>query len=227
MKLLLTSGGITNDSIAKSLDQLTGLARSEVKIGFIPTAANAEPGNKDWYIRQISDLIKHQFTWIDFIDFSASNVAWKGRLEECQVLYVSGGNTFHLLHEVRKHRFDMWLKEHISQKVYVGTSAGSILMTPTISIAAVEPADTNDIGLTDLTGLSYVNFEVSPHTPEFLTHQANEEYAHRSNNPLYALDDNSAIQVIDEKVTVVSEGEWKEYTKQVPTKFIKPLTSEI
>ena len=224
MKLLLTSGGITNDSIAKSLDQLTGLNRNEVKIGFIPTAANAEPGNKDWYIRQISDLIKHQFTWIDFIDFSASNISWKERLEECSAVYVSGGNTFHLLNEVRKQGFDTWLKDNLPRKVYVGTSAGSILMTPTISIATVEPADTNDVGLQDLTGLSYVNFEMSPHTPEFLTHESNEEYSLKSNNPLYALDDNSAIQVMDEKVTVVSEGAWKLYEKQLPTSYTSPCT---
>lgn len=211
MKLLLTSGGITNDSIAKSLDQLTGHNRREIKIGFIPTAANAEPGNKDWYIRQISDLIKHQFTWIDFIDFSASDVSWRERLDECNVIYVSGGNTFHLLHEVREHGFDEWLKHNIENKVYIGTSAGSILMTPSISIATVEPADTNDIGLEDLTGLSYVNFEMSPHTPEFLTYEANEKYSLKCNNPLYALDDNSAIQVLDKKVTVISEGKWKLY----------------
>lgn len=213
MKLLLTSGGITNDSIAKSLDQLTGLKRSEVKIGFIPTAANAEPGNKDWYIRQISNLVKHQFSWIDFIDFSASNVSWKERLEQCNVVFISGGNTFHLLHEVRKQGFDKWLDENIENKVYVGTSAGSIIMTPTIAIASVEPADTNDVGLEDLTGLSYVMFEVSPHTPEFLTHEANEAYSQKSNNPIYTLDDNSAIQVIDGKVTVVSEGKWRLYEK--------------
>lgn len=133
------------------------------------------------------------------------------RLDECNVIYVSGGNTFHLLHEVRQHGFDEWLKHNIENKVYIGTSAGSILMTPSISIATVEPADTNDIGLEDLTGLSYVNFEMSPHTPEFLTYEANEEYSHKCNNPLYALDDNSAIQVLDKKVAVISEGKWKLY----------------
>ncbi len=213
MKLLLTSGGITNDSIAKSLDELTGLTRSDMKIGFIPTAANAEPGNKDWYIKQITDLMSHQFSWIDLIDFSASDIQWRERLGECNVIYVSGGNTFHLLHEVRKHGFDTWLSENIAHKVYVGSSAGSILMTPTISIATVEPADTNDIGIEDLTGLSYVNFELSPHTPEYLTHEANNAYSLKNNHPLYSLDDNSAIEVIDQNVTVISEGEWKLYEK--------------
>lgn len=209
MKLLLTSAGISNESIAKALDNLTGLSRSEIKIGFIPTSANREPGNKDWFLNQLTDLYKYNFKWIDFIDFSASGVNWEERLSECNIVYISGGNTFHLLNEVRKYKFDEWIKENIERKVFVGTSAGSILFTPTIAIAQVEPADTNYAGITDLSGLGIVNFEISPHTPETLTYEANEKYASKSKNKLYVLDDNSAVEVQGSSINVISEGKWK------------------
>lgn len=211
MKLLLTSAGIQNESLAKSFQDLAGKNRSEIKIGFIPTAANGEPGNKDWFINQYTNLYTYGFTWIDVIDFSAHNVPWEERLAECDAVVVSGGNTFHLLNEVRESGFDLWLKKNIDEKVYVGISAGSILVTPTIKIATVEPADINSIGLEDLTGLGYVDFEVSPHSPEVLTYQSNESYGAKTNNKLYAIDDSTGIMVVDGQVTVVTEGEWKEY----------------
>lgn len=210
MKLLLTSAGVSNQTIANELLKLTELETKDIKIGFISTSANVEPGNKDWFINQITDLYKYNFKWIDLIDFSATGVNWRKRLSECNVIYISGGNTFHLLNEVRNAKFDKWVSEN-TDKVYVGVSAGSILFTPTISIAKVEQADIDYIGLTDLSGLNEVNFEISPHTPDLITYEANEKYAKSSNNRLYAIDDATAISVVGNEVTVISEGKWKLY----------------
>jgi peptidase E len=96
MKLVLTSGGISNESIARSLEKLAGKNREETTIGFIPTAANVEAGNKDWFIKYITDLLKYRFTSIDIVDISAAEVDWKTRLADVDVVYVGGGNTFHL-----------------------------------------------------------------------------------------------------------------------------------
>jgi len=56
MKLLLTSGGISNRSIAKAFSELVGKNPSEVTIGYIPIAANVEAGNKDWVIKDFLNL---------------------------------------------------------------------------------------------------------------------------------------------------------------------------
>ncbi len=211
MKLLLTSAGIRNQSIANELTVLIGKNPSETKIGFIPTAANAEPGNKDWFINQFNNLIKYRFNWIDVIDISAPGVPWQDRLVGVDVILVCGGNTFHLLDQVRKTGFDEWLKENLDKKVYVGISAGSIIATPTIAVASVDDGDFNASGIEDLTGLSLVDFEISPHTPENVSHEANREYHHSIKNDLYALDDNSAISVNGGVIKMVSEGEWLKY----------------
>ena len=211
MKLLLTSAGITNNTIASALDEISGITRRDIKIGFVPTAANIEPGKKDWFFRQLKDLDHFGYSWIDIIDFSANSIEWQQRLTQCDVVFISGGNTFHLLSQTKINRFDLWIKANIENKIFVGSSAGSILLTPTIEIATVEPADTNYSKLKDLSALHIVNFEISPHTPESLTYESNESYAKNSKYPLYAIDDNSALKVINDQIQIISEGQWKKY----------------
>ncbi|MDB5188072.1 MAG: hypothetical protein JWO50_592 [Candidatus Kaiserbacteria bacterium] len=211
MKLLLTSAGITNQSIADSLIDLVGKKVEDIKIGFIPTAANIEKGNKDWFIRQFIDLYAYGFTWIDIVDISIPEIDWKNRFAETDVIMVSGGNTFYLLEQIRKAGFAEWLKTIQDTKVYVGISAGSIVATPSIAIAAVDNGDINYSNLTDLNGFGLVDFEVSPHTPEQVSNEGNLNYIKSSGAKLYGIDNQSAIRVVDGEVGAVSEGVWIEY----------------
>jgi len=211
MKLLLTSAGITNKSIANALKDLVGKPLSEVKVGFIPTAANVERGNKDWYIAQLTNLHAHGFLWVDIVDISAPLVDWKSRLSGADVIFVGGGNTFYLLDQIRKTKFDEWLKDHIDTKVYVGISAGSIIVTPSIAIASVDNGDENLPHLTDLKSLGFTDFEISPHTPEHVSHEGNSEYCKTTKNTLYGIDDQTAVVYVDGKIEVITEGEWVQY----------------
>lgn len=209
MKLLLTSAGITNRSIADVLLGMVGKNVRDVKVAFIPTAANVEGGDKvSWFFRQYEDLRRLGIIWIDVVDFAASDVDWRPRLEECDVLYLSGGNTFYLLDQIRNQGFDDYLKLALNTKVYVGCSAGSIIMTPSIDVAAIPPGDPNLPNLTDLTALGYVDFEIEPHCDED-RFTAIQKYAKEQNKKIYAIDDQTAIKVIDGKLDVISEGRWK------------------
>lgn len=209
MKFLLTSAGITTHVIAAKLLELADGGNK--KVGFITTAANVESGNKDWYINQILNLKKYGFEWIDIIDPSAPGVDWKSRLNEVGIVFVSGGNTFHLLDQARKIGFDVWLRERIEDIVYVGVSAGSIVMTPSIGIAPVDDGDENLTGITDLAGFNFVHFEVSPHTPEMVSVEANEAYAKSIRNKLYAYNDSSAICVADGEFEIISDEKYWEF----------------
>lgn len=209
MKLLLTSSGLSKRAGVNALIELTGKSPGATKIGFIPTAANVEEGNKDWFVNQFLNLWRFGYHNIDIVDPSAADVAWRERLEDVDVIFVSGGNTFHLLNQFRGTGFDTWLNKHKDSKVYVGSSAGTIVMSPTIEAAGLEPgADVNLLGITDLTGLGWVNFEVEPHC-DMARFDIVERYAKSATNSVYALDDQSAIKVIDDNVEVVSEGSWK------------------
>ncbi len=79
------------------------------------------------------------------------------------VIYVYGGNTFHLMNEANRSGFREHILEIIKNKLYVGVSAGSIIATPNISNAGWEPADPNTCGLVDMRGLNLVPFLVCPH----------------------------------------------------------------
>lgn len=185
------------------------MQKKEIKTSFIPTAANVEKGNKDWFIYQFTQLQNFGFTWIDVVDISAPGVDFKHRLEHVDVIYVSGGNTFHLLDQVRKTGFDVWLEQALATKVYVGVSAGSILATP--SIASIDDGDENFLDLIDLTALALVDFEVSPHMSTHVSVEANDSYAKTISNMLYAIDDNTAIAVDGDVIEIISEGEWRKY----------------
>ncbi len=101
--------------------------------------------------------------------------------------------------------------KNLDSKVYVGISAGTIITTPNIGIASVDDGDINYIGIEDLKGLALVDFEASPHTPENVSHEGNKEYLKTIQNSLYAMDNETAIQVNNGDIQVISEGEWVKY----------------
>ncbi len=210
MKLLLTSSGITNSSIASALTDLVGKSPYDTRIGLVPTARNAEPMRRGGYISQFLDLWKNGFSLVDVVDPSAADIDWQKRLDDVDVVYVAGGNTFHLLNQVRNTGFDKWLNDNKNKKVYVGVSAGTILVTPTIEVAGMPPGDENIPDIKDLTGMGWVNFEIEPHC-DMTRLDVVKKYAERKDYPVYAIDDLSAVKVINNKVEVVSEGTWKKF----------------
>jgi dipeptidase E len=210
MKLLLTSSGISNDKIADALRELTGKTPQDTKVGFVPTAANAEGGSKDWLINDLLRLRDTGYTWVDIVDPSAAGVDWRQRLADVDIVFIGGGNTFHLLDQLRQSGLGEWLKENAKDKVYVGSSAGSIVMTPTIATA--NGADPNLKGMTDLNALGLVDFDFIPHIPD-IPLAAAERYAKTAERSLYALDDTSAIKVHGGSVEVVSQNFYRLFDK--------------
>src|SRR3989344_5851693 len=128
MKLLLTSGGITNASIASALFDLVGKKPEDTSLVFIPTASNVEKGDKSWFINDLLNLKKQNFKSIAITDISAVNEKiWRSQLEEADVLVFVGGNTYHLMDWINKSGLVSLLPELLKNKVYVGSSAGSMV----------------------------------------------------------------------------------------------------
>jgi dipeptidase E len=83
-------------------------------------------------------------------------------------IFISGGNTFYLLQELKRTGADQMIIEQIGKgKVYIGDSAGSVVMSPNIEYAELvddkKAADT----LTDYQGLGVVDFYPVPHHTNF------------------------------------------------------------
>src|SRR3989344_3385288 len=112
MKLLLTSSGITNTSIANALFDLVGKKPEDTSLVFIPTASNIEKGDKSWFIDDLINLKKQNFKAIDIADISAvDKKLWLPRIEEADVLFFEGGNSYHLMEWLNKSELTQILPE--------------------------------------------------------------------------------------------------------------------
>ena len=220
MKLLLTSAGLANNSIIKALQELVIKPFSELKIAFIPTAANLEEGDKkDWFIKDLINLKELKFNSIDIVDISAlPKEIWLERLKDVDILYVEGGNTYHLMYWFNQSGLSEVLPELLKTKIYVGVSAGTVVATPSIINARSEKQlllDIKEIAYNN--GLSLVNFMIEPHINSVWfkdsTFDNLEKRSKEYKYPIYGLDDNSAIKIDGDKVELISEGEWKLFEK--------------
>lgn len=214
MKLFLTSAGLSNQKLVKAFEDLVGLSGDKVKIAFIPTAANVEEGDKDWLIGDYSNLKKQGYI-VDIVDISAidKNI-WQPRLDEADVLFLGGGNTFHLMHWVEKSGLKDLLPKYLEKKVYAGISAGSCIAGHTI-YNSVQNLFGEKYDLKIEKGLGLVNFQLIPHLNSDLFPKIREEYLKEAakdlTEPVYAIDDNSAVVVNNEKIDVVSDGKWNKF----------------
>jgi dipeptidase E len=214
MKLLLTSAGISNQSILKALEDLLGKSAKGVKLAFVPTAANVEAGDKSWMIDDLNNLKRSGFM-VDVVDISAiSKDVWLPRLQETEILFFGGGNTFHLMHWIKKSGLKGALTSLLDTKIYAGISAGSCIAGPTI-YNSVQNLFGENYELEIKEGLGLVNFQFIPHlnSPYFdKIREENLQVAARDlTEPVYAVNDNSALKIIDNKIEVVSEGIWKKF----------------
>lgn len=217
MRLLLTSGGLTNKSIINALLELTRKPFTELNLALIPTAANVEKGNKDWFINDLIICKNLGFASVDIVDISAlPRDIWEPRLNDADVLLFEGGNTFHLMYWIKKSGLKDLLPKLLINKVYIGISAGSIIASRKLSATTSERYYSEEIGRhKDEEGLGYVNFHIRPHlnSPHFpkIRKEFVEEMAKEIKEPMYVIDDQTAIKVADDKVDIISEGEYLKY----------------
>lgn len=216
MKLLLTSGGITNKSIADALFSLTGKKPEDTTVVFIPTASNVETGDKDWLINDLMNLKKLNFKSIEITDISAiGEKIWKPSIEGADVLFFEGGNTWHLMQWINKSGLAKILPELLKDKVYVGVSAGSMVLSKDLAVKLTLWLYEEESPIVDnIQCLNFVDFYFLPHlnSPYFKVRNDSfiRDAAKNITEKIYVLDDNSALKIIDGKVEVVSEGKWFE-----------------
>jgi dipeptidase E len=216
VKLLLASAGITNPSIRAALLELLGKPIEECSALVNSTAS--------WPLRRGPQLgwsftAGHQaetpmaeLGWksVGILELTALSsiprTVWLPWVEEADVLLVNGGDTIYL---------DRWMRESGLAEllpsldlVYVALSAGSLVMSP--AVGDIFASWTRPVGGE---GLGFVDFEIFPHLdnpdlPQNTTADA-ERWAAGLTGPGYAIDDETAIKVVDGIVEVISEGHWR------------------
>jgi len=220
MKLLLTSAGIRNPSIRTALVELLGRPIAECSALCIPTALYGHPlGSPEGTWRFISGREPRcpmsELGWksVGVLELTAlpslDRNRWENWVRKADVLLVNGGDAMYLCHWMRQSGLADLLPS-LSNIVWVGLSAGSMVMTPRVGEAFVDsrPSITGD----DV-ALGLVDFSIFPHLehPELPknTMADAERWAANIGGPAYAIDDETAIRVVDGAVTVISEGRWK------------------
>ena len=224
MKLLLTSAGIKNPSIHNALVDLLGKPIAESSALCIPTAGYGHPhGTPAGAWRFISgrepatpmcalgwkSLGVLELTALPSIDAER----WIRWVRAADVLLVNGGDALYLCHWMRQSGL-VDLLPSLQETVWVGLSAGSMVLTPRIGEDFVgwKPPSGSD------STLGIVDFSIFPHLdhpalPEN-TMAGAERWASGLHGPAYAIDDATAIKVVDGVIDVVSEGHWKRFTPE-------------
>ncbi len=214
MKLLLTSGGLTNNSISEALFDLADKRPQDISLVFIPTAADVEKGDKGWLIDDLINLKKQGFKSIDIADIAAvPEEIWKPKFEEADVLFFEGGNTYHLMEWVNKSGLVKLLPEFLKTKVWVGVSAGSMVASRDLALKLSQIVYEEDLDKTEeMKALNFVDFYFLPHLNSSYFPLLREENIRNATKNMkkkvYAADDQTALKVVDGEVEVISEGEW-------------------
>jgi len=216
MKLLLTSNGLMNKSISKTLFELVGKKPEDTSLCFIPTASNLEMGDKDWVINDLINIHKQNFKSVSIVDISAvpENI-WRPQLEEADILFFEGGDTYYLMRWINKSGLIKILPKLLKTKIYVGLSAGSMVTGPDLTLRLSQIIYGDDIEEKNMDGLGLVDFYFLPHlnSPYFPARMEEmaKKVASEVSKKIYFLDDQSALKVVDGKVEVISEGKYLEF----------------
>ena len=244
MRFLLTSSGISNTNIHDALVDLLGKPIVESSALVIPTAIYPFPGGAYMAGRlmrgESGPLCGLGWKSLGVLELTAlpsiDDEAWIPTVQEADALLVWGGDPLFLSHWMRQSGLADLLPSLRRESVYVGVSAGSMAATATFTETYPDPprgsgeplasedivfaTPQGDINRTLVTahGVGLVDFAVIPHLdhehhPDASLANA-EKWAARNPAPTYAIDDQTAIQVVDGVVEVISEGHWKLFARE-------------
>ena len=217
MKFLLTSAGVTNTSIREALVELLGRPIADCTALCIPTAAYYFRDGPAIAYRLISGPRMCGLGWksVGVLELTAlpsiETDHWTSAVREADALLVGGGDPMYLCHWMRRSGFADLLPSLRPETVYVGLSGGSMAVTPSLGTTY------NDRDTAGYRALGLVGFSLGPHldNPNIPGNTMADytEWAAGVPVPTYAIDDETAIKVVDGDVEVISEGHWKLFTR--------------
>ena len=181
--------------VKKFLDKNT----ESKKILFIPTATNVDEYKKYIHLTQKAfEDFGYEVENFDVSIFSEEIV--KEKLSEAKTVFISGGNTFYLLQELKRKNLTSYLKERIENGLlYIGESAGSVIAAPDIEYASIVDDKTLATELDDYAGLNLVDFYIVPHFEE-------EPFVESSRNTVELYKDKLDLKLINNKEAILVEN---------------------
>ena len=207
MKLLLTSAGWwKNPDIGREFVKLVNKKPSEIRILLVMTPVKYIKRNK-YVLRMLRQFKGIEIPKENIAFFQFERKIRQDDIKDKDVIFVFGGNTFEYLAGIRKTGLDRVIKSFVKKGgVYMGLSAGSYVVCPTIEASTWKHADRNTLGLKDLRGLNLVPFLVTAHFDDEV-HKTVAKSAIKAKYPTIALTDKQAVLINDNEASIIGGGE--------------------
>jgi len=243
VRLLLTSGGVTNTSIRDALVGLLGRPIEESSALVIPTAIYPFPGGAGHAWEAICGRSTSPFAGLGWKSLgvlelsvlpSIDEECWVPAVQQTDALLVWGGDPVFLAYWMRQSGLAGVLPSLPDETVYLGVSAGSIAAASIFAETYREPRrgsgdalSTEDIQfaipdgdlsmiLVKAQGVGLVDFAIIPHVDHADQQDMviAEQWAAKIPAPTYAIDDQTAVKATDGNIEVISEGHWKLFPRR-------------
>jgi dipeptidase E len=210
MKLLLTSAGFTTDVITDKCVELVGKSVSSINVAVINEAYAMEHDDHTWLLDELH-LLRDSFGGrLEFVNLRALDMSEiKERIGVADIIYVVGGHTDYLMSVFERTGFSELLPELLKDKVYVGSSAGSMVICNRISTDAYARiyGENDTFGVSSYLGI--VNIAVKPHlnSPDWPNNRESvlKEISQTYQGTIYGLSDTSAVVVNGENLEVIGK----------------------
>lgn len=194
--------------VIDDLVRFINIPSNKVKIAFISTAA--DPYADKWFVEKDRlSLVENGFSVTDIDIKNKKEEELYGVLSDFDTVFVSGGNVFYLLEKTIESGFDKVILKLLNKGiVYVGSSAGSTLLGP--SLEPVKTLDDPKLGpnLRNFNGLNIVDFVILPHygEPKYVDRYKSiiNEYSD-SKYKVIPLSNNQAIKVVGDKYEIIKK----------------------
>lgn len=207
MKLILCSEGFHTQNTVEACVKLVGKPKDQISIGIINEAFAVEEGDKRWVLDNLNSVANNFSGEVDIVDLLALSIEEvEKRLANKDVIFVVGGDTDYLMSVYQKTGFDKLLPRLLETKVYVGSSAGSMVVGKRISAAAYRLiyGEESRWNIADYLGL--VDFSVMPHldSPDFPNRRESLlEAVGDFEGKVYGLRDDSAVVIDGDNVQTI------------------------
>ncbi len=202
--LLLASSG---KFVSEHASEVLGRDFTKINIAWITTASKAV---EDVSYIEVHRKRRQELGWsMEEIDIDGKNTEeLRGLLTKKDVIIVEGGNTFFLLKAIRESGFDKFVKKFIRNGgIYIGTSAGSYVATPSIETAAWRDCKQFDrYGVEDFTAIGLVPFLMKVHYKSE-NKDLIESYTSKAKYETKILTDKQALLIRNDKIEILGEGE--------------------
>lgn len=176
-------------------------------ITYIPTASTVE--RLGFFVRIGKWRLKRLGLIVDELEISTSTYETiKYKLEKNDYIYVTGGNTFFLLQELKRTGADKLLIEEINKgKFYIGESAGAIVVAPNIEYSSEMDDIEKAPSLKDYSGLDLIDFYVVPHFQNWEFGKAVEKIVNEYSKTLdlKSINDNQAILIENDSIRILDK----------------------